>query len=439
MKIFSILVIVFALVFSGVGAQQSWNLSRCISFAMENNLDLKHQQLAFEEQKVNLARSRNERLPEIYANVGFNERFGRSVDPATNDYANVNFFNNTYGVGLSMALFQGFVRSSRIAFEKHNFLAAKTNVEHQKNLLVYSVMEAYYLAVLQQGLLKIAQENLELGNKQLFNIQKLIETGRKAESDIYEIQAKVATDSFLLVRQKGFLEKSLSALKQAMHYPLTDTLTVDTFMISFVSLDSLTNFDMLKATVENLALKTSEQKLIAAKKLVNEARGNFSPSLTLNAGWQTNYTAAANETNVPFRDQFKNHAGEYVGVSLSIPLFSKFEKYTGLRQAKLLYKKAQVERDKVLSNVQSEIANAIIDWQTSRNELYAAQRQFEKSLVAYQTAEKKLFIGQLNVIEYDIQKAELFKSRTELLRTSLQQVQQEKYLQFIITGKWEIN
>lgn len=423
-------------------AQENWNLDRCIKYALENNLALQDQMFNIEIQQTNLAKARNQRFPGISAETDMYEGFGRSLDKSNNTYVDVNFLNNSYSLGTSVMLFNGFTYQNRIAFEKYNLQAEKNVLEYQKNQLIYNVMDAYYKVLLRQGNYKIAGENLNLSREQYVNIQKLIEVSRKAESDIYELQSKMATDSFTLIQQKGEMEKALLNLKMMMHFPFADTLLLDTInYIPIIPQDHEISVDsLLHAGSKSMAsLKITENRLIAAKKSLAEARGNFSPSLSAYAGWGTYYSRTKGQDNSSFREQFKNRAGENIGLNLSIPLFYKFSKINNVKMAKLNYKRAEIAHQTELLKIENEINSAYINWQTGLNEHAAALQQHEKSKIAYETAEKKLFVGQLNIIEYDIQKNELMRSKTEVLRTSLQLLLLERYINFILTGNWQLS
>jgi outer membrane protein len=207
-------------------AQETWTLSRCISYSLENNLTLKNASLSYDAQQVNLSQARFNQLPQVSAQISMNESFGRTVDPGTNTYSNVSNFNNSYSIGTSVSLFSGFAQRNRIAFENFNLQAEKNRLEQQKNNVIYSVISAYYKFLLEEGIFRMATENLQLMQDQYFSTRRLIDVGRKAESDIYDFDAKLATDSFLLIQQEGNKAKAMLLLKKSMNYPFSDPLTI---------------------------------------------------------------------------------------------------------------------------------------------------------------------------------------------------------------------
>jgi outer membrane protein len=441
--IFSIkigLVIVLNLMGQVLSSQQAWTLNQCINYSLENNISLQNYDINRQLQQISLSQARLNQLPGVNAEVGVTESFGRTLDPATNSYSNINNYNNTYSIGSSVMLFSGFMQRNKIAFEKYNLRVASNKLEQFKNTVTYSVIDAYYDLLFNKGLYDLYTDNFKIMQEQCFALSKFIKNGRKAESDIYEFEATLATDSFLLIQQFGEYEKSILTLKSVMNFPLADTLIVDTMLVSINLLsDTLSASDILNAAKQNLPnIKVTENQILAAKKIVAQVRGNFSPSLSAYGGWNTQYykTSDTSKVTIPFRQQFKNNAGEYVGLSLNIPIFSRMNKINSLRMANLEYKKAENLHKENLFYFEKEIHEVYIDWQTSKNEYFAAQKQLEKSKVAFITAEKKIALGQLNTIDYNIQKNELLKAKTAVLRTNLQLALKEMYVRFLLRGEW---
>lgn len=420
-------------------SQKGWNLTQCIRYSLENNLVLRNAATNVDIRQIMLAQSKLTILPEISGDAYLSESFGRTVDPATNTYSDISNLNNSYGVNASLTLFSGFIQYNRIRFERFNLLTETNRYEQQKNDLAYRVTEAYLGLLHNKGLYALYAENLQLMQKQHSMISKYIAVGRKAESDIFEFDAKLAADSFMLIRQAGNVKKAENELKMLMNLPLSDSMQIDDENGSLNTLpDTLRPETLVETACKHLPdLKITEYKLLAAKKELAMVRGDFAPSISAYAGWNTNYYIKLGDPAMAFGQQLKNNAGEYIGISLRVPLFSRFNKINSVRISKLECAQAQTEHLETVLQFEREINDTYIDWQTADNEYSASTKQLEKSKIAFTTAEKKLALGQINIVEYYIQKNDLLKARTELLRTRLQLALNEKYVQFLLTGMWE--
>jgi outer membrane protein len=418
--------------------QQFWDLQRCIDFSLENNLEFNQTALNTDIQKIKLSQTRFSQLPYISGEVTGYENYGRSIDPNTNTYANVNSFSNAYSIDASVNIFGGFVKRNQIAFQKYVYKAQQSRQEQQRNILIYSVIGAYYSYILTREMYNLSVDNLLLMQKQRYSTQRLIDVGRKAESDIYELDSKLASDSFLLIQKLGNMELALLKLKGEMNYPVADSLLVDTTQFYFSGIKDSIN---LKELTENVKrnfpdIKVTENEMIAAKKYINQVRGKFSPSLDFVAGWSSGYYINSGSDPEAFKFQFKNNGGEYAGFTLSIPIFSRFSNVSNLKLAHLNFKLAQNEHLQKILDVERDVNTVYLNWQISGKEYLSAQSQLEKCRISYLVAEKKLQLGQINVIEYYIQKNEMQNARADVLRTLLQLALYDKYIGFLLNGNW---
>ncbi|HCR90585.1 MAG TPA: TolC family protein, partial [Prolixibacteraceae bacterium] len=125
-------------------AQQKWNLNQCISYAIENNTDLRKYEIQEKISKENLSQAKRNLLPGVSASSSAGLSFGRSVDPNTNDIVNTGFFNNTYGISSSVTIFDGFRLQNRIQYEKFRKKASEYNRLNAIDDLAFSVMNAYF-------------------------------------------------------------------------------------------------------------------------------------------------------------------------------------------------------------------------------------------------------------------------------------------------------
>src|SRR5450432_2635734 len=65
-------------------------LKRCVDIALNNNLLVKQNELQTQTDYINLKQAKNNRIPQIVANVSQGISQGRGIDPLTNGYVNQN-------------------------------------------------------------------------------------------------------------------------------------------------------------------------------------------------------------------------------------------------------------------------------------------------------------------------------------------------------------
>ena len=105
MKPIYILIFIFA--FCKGYSQELWTLEKCINHAIENNIQIKTQELSLELNNNQLLQSKLSLLPSINASAGESLTFGRSVDPFTNEFAPENYNSTNFQFSSSITLFNG--------------------------------------------------------------------------------------------------------------------------------------------------------------------------------------------------------------------------------------------------------------------------------------------------------------------------------------------
>jgi len=443
MKLFRIILLLLPLALSNrehLIAQKVWTLDQCINYAWDNNFSVHNQELGVDIRKSDYRQARNDLLPNLSFQTSYNQYFGRSIDPTTNSYIDVKFFNNAYGLSTAVDLFNGFMKINTLSMQRLNFEAEKNRLQQIRNEVAFTVINSYFDVLLQQGLSAIALENFQLSRDQLDYTMEFVRLGRKPGTDLLETEANLASDSSLLVQSYNLLDQATLGLKYQMNYPLTDSLTIDTLVPSIFkgSVDTLSMEKLFKVASSALPdITYARNNLLAAKKAVQVSKGAFSPRLGFYAGWSSQYM----ETNrdslnriINFSDQIKNNANEYLSLGLEIPLFSKFSKYTSLSKSKLKYEQAKVQYDDISYKLMMGVEKSLTEWRAARAEYESSLSQLAKSLKAYEAAEKKLDKGLISIIDFEIQKNKWIRAKTEVLRTGLQVLLKERYIRFLMTG-----
>lgn len=443
MKYITAILLLFEFVFlcrETLFAQKSWTLDQCINYAWENNFSVHNQELGVKIKKTDYRQARNDLLPDLGFSTSYTQNYGRSIDPTTNSYIDVQFFNNGYGLSASLDLFNGFMKVNTINMQRLNYEAEKNKLQQLRNEVAFTVINSYFNVLLQQGLSSIALENFKLSRTQLDFTTEFVRLGRKPGTDMLETEANLASDSFLLVQSYNLLEQASLGLKYQMNYPVADSLVIDTVVMSIFagSIDTLSMDELYRVAAAALPdLVYAKNNLLAAKKAVQVSQGSFSPRLGFYAGWNSQYMQTSRDSLnriIPFTDQMTNNSSEYLSLGLQIPLFSKFSKYTSLSKSKLRYQQARIQYDDISYKLMMGVEKSLTEWRASRAEYESSLSQLAKNLKAYQAAEKKLDKGLINIIEFDIQKNKWIRAKAEVLRTGLQVLLKERYIRFLMTG-----
>lgn len=434
--IFSILLIFFR---SEPGlAQKYWSLDNCIEYAQEHNLDINTQTIVSEINHEHLEQSKRNRLPNISAGSNYSINYGKSVDPNTNAVTNNNFASNSFSLQGSISLFNGFIRNNQIAWTRFIYLAG---LEQQKTLeidIAFEVMNAFINSLYYSGLLEIVNEQKALSEMNLEKVKKESEVGISAKTDILEIEARLASEELQVIRVENNLKASILELKRAMNFPVGDELQLQEINgIDIIQSAVFENADSVYSlALQHLpAVKAKHQQLKAVEKSLAIAKGSLYPSLSLSGGYYTGYyeTNTDNMGNIiSFKNQFKNNAAQSVGLSLSIPLFNRWNNRSEIKINKMELEKEHVSLDNFKNQLYYEIESYCQELSAMSAEYIQAKKQTESNRLAFEVAEKKREQGLFNIIDFYTSKSLLSNAQSELLRTRLQYLLKRKTIDFYL-------
>ncbi|MDD4193527.1 MAG: TolC family protein, partial [Mangrovibacterium sp.] len=250
----------------------------------------------------------------------------------------------------------------------------------------------------------------------------------KARTDLAEMQATYEKEMLILIQTENTLEEVKLQLGQLMNLTAEQ---LSSFIIenegeepaamlrSSLAADSLFNsFVQFSPYV-----KMAQAELNAASKNVAMTRGQYFPSVNLGADMNTVYSETNKDdqgNTIPFRDQINNNLGEYVGASLSIPIFGRNEVRNEVRKAKLAREQAETQLEQYRQAVYYELVNNSRELYALSREYRQTRKQLEANELAYQVAQRKYDEGLIDVIELLTVKNRVGESKGQLLNARLQ-------------------
>ena len=428
---------------AGQAQEKKWTLEDCINYAVTNNISLQRQRLQTETEKINLLKSRMDVLPSL--NFGSDARvgFGRSIDPVTNLITFKQNLSNSYSLNTNIYLFNGFAILNTIAANKFMLKAGLETEKVTRNTLIVNILGAYYQVLYAKGLEDAAKMQEDLSEKQLFRIQKTVETGREALSRQFEMESRVSDDKLSYTIARNSTSQALTTLKQMLQLESDsnfDILFPD--LNNMLIADSNYNTDSIyKIASQTLPrLKAINYELVASKKQIAAARGNLYPRLTVGGAVFTGYYKVINEggsDQISFSDQLKNNNSQAVFLSLDIPIFNNLNTGKNIKLAKIRKNDTELKLELEKNILYSEIENACLNFNRGKDEYAAAASSFEYNKKSFDAVEKKFESGLVDVTDYSAAKTTLFRAETEALRTKLQLLIRKLTIQFYSTGEYE--
>lgn len=341
--------------------------------------------------------------PTIEAQTYAYNQYGRNLDPETNTYNDVTTFYNGYSISAGITLFDGFKSVNNM---KMASIAVKMGIskdQQTKDNICLATMEAYYNVIYYTELESVLKEQVKTAQSARDKAVRQEELGQRGHADVLQMESELAKKQYLLTSASNQKNDAMITLKDVMFWPVYKNLNIDNnVQETLVSLTSTSDL----AEIAKLTLPSAEIAMMNKKKAdidLKIARGSYSPTLAFYAGWSTTYyTYPGMEDYVTrsFSDQFRNNAGEYLQLSVNIPIYDQFKRRTIMKQKKNAVKRAEAEYDQTMRDIENEVARAVND----RDGAYAAYKQADKlcdvQKEAFQMSTKQLETGLISAIEY---------------------------------------
>ena len=421
-----ITVVVLFTFWGSLFAQETWTLDECVSFALENNLqlnDFKYNNLSNQE---TYRQSIRNLLPSINASSNYSINFGRSTDPFTNDIVTTDFFTNSYSLESSIDLFQGFQKINSIKASKFLYKATQEEVLQQKFLLAFRVMQAFYDIRFFEGLVSISKEQLNVSQSNYDFVKRQIELGLKAGADLYEAESLLLTDKLNLTQSENQLAAAKLSLIQQMNLENTSDINIqeDLELKSNDFDDENIKSDSIYSEAREFLplLKAQELRAKAAKKQVAVSRGRLYPSLSLFAGTGTGYFETTRDTlgnTLPFREQFKNNTFQYIGVNLNVPISNGWSARSRVKQSKIEKLRADNNLKTQEQVLFQTIQQLVQDYESLLVELNQSNQKVAAQNLAFTIAQKRYEKGLINALELFTAKNLFASAQNENLQVRL--------------------
>ena len=406
----------------------SMGLKDCMQYAVEHSTKVTIQDADNRDAQVNRRDAiLNTFTPEISGSTYAYYNFGRSIDPESNTYSTVTSFHNGYSVSAGIDLFNGFQAVNNMKITKTAQLMGKTKSQQLEDQICLATMEAYcnviYYAKLEEALLaqvKTAEKALQLAERQ----EKL---GQKSHADVVQMQADLAESQYQLTNCHNRYNDAVITLKDVMFWPIEQPLkVVDDITNSEISFDK--SGEDAQQMAENAkeimpAVMLAESTMNNAELELRTSRWKLLPRLSLYGGWSTNYftyPGLSGYTPVPFEDQFRNNRGEYIQLSLSIPIYDRLSRHSTISRRKNAYIKAKADYDQAVQQVEAEVYRAVADCEGTADAMRQAETRAELQEEAFALNAKRFEQGLISSIEYQTASNTYLNALAEKMNAKMQ-------------------
>lgn len=403
------------------------DLKACMNYAVEHSTKMRVQQADNRDAQID----RRDAIlaaftPQVSGNTYAYYNFGRSIDPETNTYTVVTSFHNGYSLSAGIELFNGFRAVNNLKITKTAQQMGLTKEQQVEDQICLATMEAYCNVLYYTELEKALQGQVVTAEKALQLATRQEELGQKSHADVVQMQSDLAERQYQLTTCRNNLNNAFITLKDVMFWPIGEPMKIDgsiaqQMLLVTAPVDAQTMVAQARQTMPSVLLAEGTMK--NAQLALKTAKWQLLPSLALYGGWSSSYFTYPGRDGyvpTPYFEQLKNNGGEYVQLSLSIPIFDRLSGHSNIAKRKNAYDRAQADYDQALRDVEAEVHRAVADRDGAADALKQAETRAALQQEAFALNGKRFEQGLISSIEYQAASNNYLNALAEQLNARLQ-------------------
>lgn len=380
------------------GTKHAFTVKECVDYAHKNNVQVKNALLSVQiQQQVNRDVTAAA-LPSLSGVVSGNDYLkiptsllpGEIFGQPAGTYIPVQFgtkYNANAGLQLQQLLFDGQVfvglqaRSTSIAF-------SNKNVEVTEEMIKTNVYKIYYQLVAAKTQIDIFNANLDRLNKLMADTKTLYQNGFVEKLDIDKISVQVSNLETEKLKALNSIDIGYQALKTLIGMPIKDEL----ILTEELSEDKIKQ-DFSADTSFNYTDRKDYQYLDLAKKLnelnIKRYQMSYLPTLSLSGS----YTKNAQRNQFNFFGKGDWFTTSFVGLNLSVPIFSGFSKVSHVTKSRLELQQTENQINNLRFSIDSEIETAKLNFNAAKTTLEYQKKNMALAENVFNQTKKKFELG----------------------------------------------
>ena len=431
MKRYFLLITVF-LAGAAFGQNHSgpWTLAECIRHAQDNNITLKQRDLQVKQQEIQLETTKGSRLPQVSGSTSENFSFGRGLT-ADNTYSNTNTTSTGISLGTAVPVFQGFRIRNSIKEGQLNLQATTAELEKAREDMSVSVAQAYVQILYNMELLDVALNQVGIDSLQVERLSAMLENGKASPAQLAQQKAALGQSRLSATQARNNLNLSLLDLSQLLELPNPEGFSIVRPSVPIDGILLGNPEDIYAEAVENKpAIKAAMFRLDASDFTIKGAKGAFLPSISANGGLGTNYYTMSSAPSATFMEQVKHNFSQYLGISLSVPIFSGFQNRNQVRLAELSRTNQMLQLENTKKTLYKEIQQAYYNAVAAADRYRSSEDAKESARESFELMKAKYENGKSNITEFNEARDSWLEAESNLVRSRYEYLYSAKLLDF---------
>ncbi|MDP4129600.1 MAG: TolC family protein [Bacteroidota bacterium] len=379
-----------------------WNLQTCLDYAVKNNYELNSLRLTRQTSEQSLLLSKAAVLPGVSGNLLNTYTHSKNTNPVVGGFQTQGHFASNYSVSSSWTVFNGGYLKDDIKQKDAEVKSAGLSIVQQENDITLQVTQAYLNILLAKENIVYEQDLLQTSQAQLKQGQQQFDAGSIAKKDLVTLQAQLATDKYNLVTGQNAERQNILNLKQLLLLPSDfafDIAEPDT-LIARALVPSLE--EVQKAALDSRPeVKNSELGVQIAQLDLAKARAEYLPTATVGAVVASGYSDNQSDA---YLEQLDNNFYQQIGLTLSIPIFTKRVTRTNVEKSKIEVAQASLTVKNTKTVLSQTVEQAYINVLNAQAQYDASVEELKATQESYRIAIEQLKVGAVNTVDLLLQK-----------------------------------
>ena len=439
-KMITSVAILLAALSAARAQEHAYTLDECIDYAISHNINVQERALAISQQEIALNTSKNAWLPDL--NLDMSQMFGFNNPGAASGNGSVSLAEDgsatTGSVRASMPLFDGFKTKNQIQADRFSLMSATANLEAAKKDISIQVAAYYLQCLYYKGMADVSRKQVETSREMVRRAAILVEEGKRPRSEQADAEAQLALDEHTLTNDEGQYTLSLLTLAHALNMP-----DIEGFRIvedeQALGLSSDATLQMPQTIYESTVdswptIMSAQAGIRQSESLLKVRKADYYPQLNLTGSIGTAYYNLFHQGGLgSFGHQLHSNFGEIIGLSLSYPIFNRYQTRNRVKKAsnEVLYQRLDLENAKL--RLREDIQNAYYNATVAQKKHQSSVKACEASRISVEYEEIRYEEGRSSIFDLLQARQKYHKAQQDAVQAKYESLIRQKILKFYYT------
>lgn len=389
-------------------SQQTLTFKEAVRIGLQNNVILNQQRNTLQQAMAQKLFRTAQLGPQVSINGGASINSGNNWIQSTGEVVNATVDGASASLNVQMPIFNGLsiLNTARQASSQADAQLEQVNRSMQDVINLVSIQ--FLQVLLDQELLKIAQENLDVQKKQLEQVLAQVELGARSPVDEYNQQAQVSNAELAVTQAEFTLANDKITLFQTILIdPTTGTILEEPgWDVNAIALDNQDLTELLETAARQRSdLRQARETEEASRLAMNASKGNYLPSINAQYTYGTRYNQVRGTPHDSlyrdFNNQFfKDNLYQSLGIGITIPIFTGFQ-----NRATYVQSRVQYDNNKLLTKsreviVKGDVVRAYENFESVKKGYSASLKGLEASQMAYNLELERFNLGVTSFVDF---------------------------------------